>query len=268
MSVLIICAFLWPHIVAAAEQVEIEKNIKEQKPILTQQNFHYLFYPNYEYSWIKQGSRKGNWKILTAHVALMHNNLESPYFEFTQHDRFREIDDTFNIGSYFKIKDDYLRIEAGFGKDVDFIYKNEAIIEYDHLLVKKLFVETRASYLNYPENDVYIFSPGLIYYFGNNYVNLSYNMSFTESRDMAQWGVLKGLFAINEKLRVWTGTAIGERLYDVFPRKASEQYSYIGFATFEYKITNNIGFNLGYSYSMEKPKFIKRSLNTGLFIKF
>lgn len=165
-------------------------------------------------------------------------------------------------------EDDYLHLEADFGADVDFIYKNKLLIEYDHLLKKNLFLETRVVYLNYPQDDVYIFSPGLFYYFGNNYLNVSYNMSFKESYDMAQWGVIKGLFAFNEKLRVWIGSAIGERLYDVFPRKASQQYSYISFATFEYRITKDIGFNLGYSYSMEKPKFIKRSVNAAFSLKF
>ncbi len=253
--------------VARAQQTVIEKEIREEKPIF-KKDFRFLLYPAYEYSSIKQGSRKGNWKILTAHLALMHKNLESPYFEFTQEDRLGQKDYSFNLGSYFKLKNDYLRVETAFGADIDFIYKNKILIEHDHLLRKNLFLETRVVYLNYTQDDVYIFSPGIFYYFGDNYFNISYNMSFKESYDMAQWGVIKGLFAFNEKMRVWIGTAIGERLYDVFPSKASEQYSYISFATFEYKITDTIGFNLGYSYSMEKPKFIKRSVNTGLIIKF
>lgn len=267
LAISIFLCLLLPHI-ANAQHTEIEKEIKQQKPIFVSKDFRFFLYPSYEYSSIKQGSRKGNWKILTGHFALMHKNLESPYFEFTQNDRFGEKDYTISTGSYFKLKDDYLHVEAGFGADVDYIYKNKVLIEHDHLLVKNLFLETRAIYLNYPQDDIYIFSPGLFYYFGDNYLNISYNMSFKESYDVAQWGVIKGLFTINEKLHVWIGTAIGERLYDIFPRKASEQYGYIEFATFEYKITKDIDFNLGYSYSMEKPKFIKRSVNTGLFIKF
>ncbi|MFH1690974.1 MAG: YaiO family outer membrane beta-barrel protein [Candidatus Omnitrophota bacterium] len=267
LAIFIFLSFLFP-LIANAQHTEIEKEVKQQKPIFETKDFRFFLFPNYEYSSIKQGSRKGNWRILTGHIALMHKNLESPYFEFTQNERFGEKDYTYAVGSYFKLKDDYLHAEASFGADVDYIYKNKVLLEHDHLLVKNLFLETRAIYLNYPADDVYIFSPGLFYYFGDNYVNISYNMSFKESYGLAQWGVIKGLFAINNKLRVWIGTAIGERLYDIYPRKASEQYGYIGFATFEYKINKDFGFNLGYSYSMEKPKFIKRSVNTGLFIKF
>jgi opacity protein-like surface antigen len=107
----------------------------------------------------------------------------------------------------------------------------------------------------------------LIYYFGNNYIAAYYNLSHTQNRGKAQWGTLKGNFAVNDRLSFWIGQAIGERLYDIWILPASKQYGYIYFCGVDLRVTKSLNLQLGYSYSRERPDFLKRSLEFGLSFK-
>jgi YaiO family outer membrane protein len=253
---------------ASAEEVKKEREIKEVEPRLAVTEKKLYFDSYYEYGWVKQGSRKGAWKTLSSRLAYLHNNLQTPYLEITRYDRLKATDYTVDLGSYFKLQDAYAQAEIGFGDEIDYVYRFQTTLECSHKLIKNLFWKLGARYLNYAANDVLISSPGLIYYFGGHYLSLDYGNSITESRGMAHWGDIKGNFAITKRLQIWMGTALGERLYDIYAIKASKQYGYIFFTGFNFKTSDNMDFRVGYSYSMEKPSFIKRDLNCAFYLKF
>jgi YaiO family outer membrane protein len=230
-----------------------------------------LYFLNYEeLGWVKQGATKGYWRDLTTFVSYSLNDLLLPYLEVNAWDRFGSLDQTIDLGTYLRFKDkSYLRIAAGGSPSRNYLYRFQGSIEYQHKLVNNYYWDMGLKYLNYPENnDVYIFSPGLKYYFGDNFVNVFYNASATESRGVAQWGIVKGNFAVNKRLNVWLGTAIGERLYDILPVKASKEYGYIYFTGADINVYKDFNLRLGFSYSKEVPSFIKRSLEVGGSVKF
>jgi len=258
--------------VFSADKTEAERQVKERiLPEIKKEEQKLIFNSYYEYSWIKQGQRKGDWKLLAETLAYRINDYITPYIETDTWHRLGEKDYTISAGSYFRFKDSpsYLRTELGWGADIDYVYKFKSTTEYGHRLFGNLYGEFGYKFLNYTDNDVYIMYPGLVYYFGDSYVTLFYNNSITESRGMAQWGTIKGDLKINDRLDFFLGTAIGERLYDINDLSdASKQYGYIWFASFDYKLTKNINLRLGGSYSMEKPSFIKRSIDFAFVFKY
>lgn len=254
---------------AFAAEVEIEREIRKGIPRFEKADEEKVSLSSeYEYSWVKQGARKGNWRILTNRIAYLNNNLQAFYIEPTVYERLGVRDTGIDFGSYFKLKDGYLHAGAGFGADhVNFIYRSKAFLELEQKLVKQVYLNLDSKFLNYAAGDVYLFSPGLVYYFGDNYLLAGYGISFTEGRGSAQFGKLKGNFALNSKIHLWSGVALGQRLFDIETIKADEQYGYILFAGLDFIITKNIVFRLGGSYSKERPSFIKRSIDFGLTIK-
>ena len=223
----------------------------------------------YDYGWVHLDSKTGKWGVSTTTLSYTMNDHLTPYLEISALDRFHQIDYTYNTGTYIKFKDlSSLRAEIGFGSDITYVYRFQTRLEYAHRLSGSLFWQTGYRYLNYADNDVFIGYPGLIYYFGDNYVTAFYNVSHTESRGNAQWGTVKGNFALNDRVSLWLGQAIGQRLYDIELLPASKQYGYIIFCGVDFKLTRALDLQLGYSYSMEKPDFIKRSLEFGLSSKF
>ncbi len=223
----------------------------------------------YDYGWVNLASRKGTWGVSTNTVAYSLNDHVTPYLEINALDRFHEHDSTYNAGTYLKFSDQStLWSEIGFGADITYVYRFQARLEYQHRVAGGLFWQAGYRYLNYADNDVFIGLPGLTYYFGDNYITAYYNVSQTESRGTAQWGTVKGNVALNDRLSVWLGQAIGERLYDIELLPASKQYGYILFCGAGVKLTRSLDLQLGYSYSRERPDFIKRSLEFGLSCKF
>ena len=254
---------------AAGEQVEIEKQARKREPVIKEEAKEKIYlHSDYEYSWISQGSRRGFWRIQSDRIAYLNNNLQAPYAEFTLYDRFGEDDYTLDLGSYLKLKSGYLQGAVGFGSDVDFIYKFKAYLEAEQKLFGNLSVNVNGRYLHYIPQDVSIFSPGLVYYFGDNYVNASYGLSLTEGRGLAHFGMARGNFALNKYLNLWLGSAVGERLYDIYTIKASDQFGYILFAGTDVNVHKNVRLTLGGSYSKEDPTFIKRSIYCGASVKF
>lgn len=252
----------------SAEEVKKERQIKETVSpfVKTEKKIHISSY--YEYSWIKQGSRKGNWEVLSNRIAYLRNNLQAPYLEISRFERFGLTDYTADIGSYFKFNDAYARAEVGFGDEISYVYRFQTTLEYSRRLIGNSFWKLNFRYLNYSPDSVFISSPGLIHYFGDHFVSLDYGNSITQNRGSAHWGIAKGNFALNKRLRVWAGSAVGERLYDINAIKASLQYGYIIFSGLDFNLSDDIDLRVGGSYSKERPDFIKRSIDLNFSIKF
>jgi len=258
--------------VLAVENTIAEKQLREPIPrfVVKEGQKEKLFLSSYEeYSWIKQGLRRGKWKLFTGNFAYALNDTFLPYADVNAWERLGIYDQTIDGGAYIKFKDNsYLRTEVGFGTKLKYLYRYQTTFEYERRLVKGFFSNLGFRFLDYPDDNVYIFSPGLRYYFGDHYLSGFYNISSTEGRGIAQWGTLRGNFTVNNRLNLYCGTAIGQRLYDIFELDASKQYGYIIFSGFDFNVYKNLRIRLGYSYSMEKPSFIKRSLDFGGSVRF
>jgi YaiO family outer membrane protein len=260
-----------PSFVFASDRTTVEQQLKEKAMPIAQEQAKKKLYlsSDYEYGWVTQALRKGKWGVLTNDVMYSVNDFLLPYFEATTQDRFGQTDYTFDAGTYLKFKDaSYLRSEIGFGDHITYVYQFQSRLEYQHRLFKNYFWQLGYRYLNYADNDVFIGYPGLVYYFGDNYITIFYNTSHTEGRGNAQWGTVKGNFSLTDRLDAWLGAAVGERLYDIQLLPPSNQYGYIAFCGFDFKIVKDLSLRLGFSYSKEKPSFTKRGLDIGLAYKF
>lgn len=252
----------------ALEGTEAESRLKG-KPLTTLAEKQFLFSSYYEMSWIKLAGRKDYWRLFTNTLAYSFDNGLVPYLEIDAWDRLHDHDQLVSLGSYLKFKDSsFLHSEISFGNDITYVPRFRATQEYQRRFIQDIFWQFGYRYLNHPEDDVNIVYPGLVYYFKDHYLSLFYNASFTESRGTAQWGTIRGNFAVNDRLNLWLGTAAGERLYDIELLKASKQYGYILFLGTDFKLYKELKMRLGFSYSKENPDFIKRSLDYGLSFKF
>jgi len=270
---LTVTVFSYAHVLA--EQTEIMEEIqKKEPPRFAEEKKEEKVYAHslYEYSWIKQGSRKGNWRIFSNRLAYLKDNLQVFYIDSTSYARFGVKDSTLEFGSYLKLQNGYLHGEFGFDSDhVDYMYKYKGLMEFEQRIVNNWFVNLNTRYLRYTSDasgDVYILSPALVYYFGNNYLTAGYGISFTQYRDSAQFGTIKGGFALNDKVNLWLGAALGNRLFDINFLKSNKQYGSVFFGGLDIAATKNITFRIGGSYSKERPSFIKRSIDFGAKIKF
>jgi len=256
---------------ATDQKTVAEEQIKKKAAPLEQPAKEKLFLStDYDYGWVHLGSQTGSWTVFTNTVAYEMNKFFTPYLEQNVLGRFGHIDYSTNVGSYLKFQDSsYIHSEIGFGENITYIYNFQATLEYVHKLIDKCFWLAGSKYLNYRAgSDVYIVYPGLIYYFGDSYITAFYDNSFTEGRGMAKWGSVKGNFALTDRLSAWLGAAYGQRMYDIELLPSSQQYGYIAFCGLNYKITEWLSAKSGFSYSREKPDFIKRSLEAGLTCKF
>lgn len=252
----------------AAGNTEVETQLRE-KPLRVLGEKRLFLSSYYEYSRIHQGTKKGLWRLSTTTAGYSFDNGLIPYLEVDAWDRFHNKDQMINLGAYLKFPDSsYLHSEIGFGNDITYLPRFRFVQEYEHRLAKDLFWQFGYKYLDYYNNDVHIIYPGLVYYFGDNYLSMSFNNSFTQNRGPAYWGTLKGNFVVNDRTTLWLGTAIGERLYDITPLRASKEYGYILFSGIDFKVYKDIAVRFGYSYSRERPDFTKRSIDCGLSIKF
>ncbi len=214
-----------------------------------------------------QGHRTGDWQEIDGWLGYKFDKI-NVYTSFSQLRRFHEKDYTNSLGAYFNLNNYYIHEEVGAGWDVDFIYKFQNILEISHKLYKNLFWQIGYNYRNYSYNDNYLGYPGLIYYFGDNYISANYGATHIESRGTGQFGTLKGSFALNNRLRWSLGTSIGQWLYDIYGLSPEKEYGYIGFTMFNIQLFRGLNLGLGYSYSMENPKFIKRSFDCSLSLEF
>lgn len=253
----------------AQQQTAVVTERLTEKPLPSMVKGKLLVSSYYDYGWTKLHSRDVKWGMSTDTIAYAVTDQVTPYITVNAWDRNHILDTTVDFGAYIRFKDSsFIRSEIGFDSDPEYLYKFQTLQEYNHRLYKNLFWLTGYHYLHYAEDDVFIGYPGLVYYFGDNYVSATYNVSTTESRGSAQWGVVKGSFALTDRINLSVGTAVGQRLYDIDLLPASKQYGYIMFMGLDTKITDSLGLRLGYSYSRERPAFIKRSLEFGLSYKF
>ena len=222
----------------------------------------------YEPNLVIQGNRTGRWSELTNTFGYTHNNIQG-YFNVQEFDRFGNNDRTANWGSYVSMKDSYAHMELGFGWYVDYIYNFQTIAEYGHKLIKDVYWQMGYNYRAYKKSgDTHNIYPGLIYYFGDNYISANYGASWIESREPASFGTARGSFAITDFLRLYAGAAFGERLYDIYGRAATKEPGYILFVGINTKVYKGISFRIGYIYGAEKPKFQKHGMHYGLMVKF
>ncbi len=263
--------FFIPCLIAYAAQEIPSERLVQGKPTLptavpAEKGKWYLG-EFYEYGRVNQGSRFGNWNEMDERIGYEYKNIQL-YTYAAQLKRFADKDYTYNFGTVVPFKNYYIHEEFGFGSDVDFIYKFQNILEVSHKLAGNLYWQGGYNYRNYKQNDTYLIYPGLIYYFGDNYVSVDYGVSMIESRGNSQFGTVKGAFAITDSLHWSLGAAVGERLYDIFELPSNKEYGYIVFTGFTLNLYKDLNLRLGYSYGMEKPSFIKRGLTFGLSIKF
>lgn len=248
----------------------VEQQIKERKLIIEEEKKEKLFFnASYEYGWVHQGFKSGNWQESKGRLAYSVNDMLTPYTAFNTYERFHKKDYTIDAGYDLRFGDyAYGNTEFSVGADVDYIYRYKLNLDYGHRLYKGLFWEIDSKYLNYKGNDVGIVSPSLVYYFGDHYISASYGASLTHTRGAAQWGIFKGNFALTDAFRLWCGMATGQRLYDIYEIDASKQYGYIFYGGITYNIVKQLDFSAGYSYSKERPNFQKHGINFGLNFKF
>lgn len=252
----------------AAEQAETARLIREAGPPPKPAKEKIYAYSYYEQSNILQGVRRGRWSEWTETIGYSHQNIQV-YSAISRLDRFDVKDYTANFGSYATFKNSYAHLEAGFGWDIDYIYNFQTTSEYAHRLYKDLYWQIGYNYRNYDTGDSHLLYPGVICYFGDSYLSADCGAGFIESRDTAYFGTVKGNFAITKFLRTNLGVAFGERLYDINALNAAQkEFGYILFGGLALNIYKDINAKIGCSYSTEKPKFIKRSLDFALSLKF
>jgi hypothetical protein len=221
----------------------------------------------FEPSEVVQGSRPGRWREITNRLGYIYRNIQG-YVTMSQWRRFDVDNYAANFGSYINFPNSFLHLEAGWGWDITYMYKFQSVVEYGHRIKNGLFWQAGYTYRNYAVNDSYMVYPGLIYYFGNNYVSLDYGMSLIESRGLAHFGTVKGNFALTKRLSWLAGGAVGRRLYDIFELPARDQFGYIIFTGLNVNVYKGVNARIGCSYGTEKPDFIKRSLFADLSVKF
>jgi hypothetical protein len=238
--------------------------VSEEKP---KEKGEFSFDSYYEPSKVVQGSRPGRWTEITNRIGYKYRNIQG-YVTMSQWNRFSVNNYTANFGTYLNFPNSYAHIEAGWGWDVTYMYKFQSIIEYGHRLHKNLFWQAGYNFRNYVLNDTHMIYPGLIYYFGDNYISVDYGLSITESRGTASFGTVKGNFALTKRVSLLLGTAIGRRLYDIFELPAYDQFGYIIFTGLNFNVCPWAVARVGYSYGTEKPDFIKRSITSSISLKF
>jgi len=267
---LILILLIYPQ-ARASQEVPSERIVEQKLPtpgaISGGEKGEWSFNSFYERSDVVQGSRNGRWDEVTNRLGYKYNNINW-YGSVSKLQRFDDKDYTSNLGTFFEFKNYFIHEEVGVGWDVDFIYKIQNILEVGHKLYKNLYWSLGYNYRAYRVNDTHLIYPGLIYYFGDNYIGLDYGVTLIEGRGLSQYGVFKSDFALTKSLHWSFGTAIGQRLYDIYEYDPSKEYGYILFTGFNYNICKWADLRAGYSYGSENPKFIKRSFNFNLSLKF
>lgn len=221
----------------------------------------------YEPSKVVQGSRPGRWREITNRIGYKYKNIQG-YLTMSQWNRFSVNNYTAYFGTYLNFPDSYAHLEAGWGWDLTYMYKFQSIIEYGQRIKNGLYWQAGYNFRNYAINDTHMVYPGLIYYFGDNYISADYGMTLIESRGIAQFGSVKGNFALDKRFSLLLGVAVGRRLYDIFELPAYDQFGYIIFTGINFNVCPWASAKIGYSYGTENPDFIKRSINTSISLKF
>ena len=255
-----------------ADTIGVENDIKNTTParVVSREDGgnHYIFQNAYEYSNVDQGSRKGLWRVFSHRIGYLYDNLPAPYIDIIQDERLGETDYAYELGAYLTIPQGYVHMAAGFSSARDFLYSWRVLAECENNILPNINFHCNARFSHYDLGDVSLFSPGLIYYFGNNYIMGHYGISHTEGRGNAQFVTGKLYISANERFSFYLGGAFGQRLYDILLLDASQEDGYISFAGIEVNCSDNINAVLEYSYAEEDPSFIKRSIRAQLKVVF
>jgi len=254
--------------VLEAEQVDTYQKLQERAPVIKEEKKqNIIFDSSYEYSFVSIGARRIHWKLLSSRLMYFIRG-QIPYLELNWHERDRVTDLTLAPGGYFQIGKTALHLETGFGLDTDYIYRFQTTVDIEHPIYKTLYWKVGSRYLHYESGDIFLIAPGLTYYFRDHYLTMNYGFSLTEARGDAHWGSIRANVVLHERFHVYVGSAIGERLFDISPVYANKQGGYIIFTGFNFNVFSNVKARAGYSYSEERPNFIKRSIDGGLTIRF
>lgn len=221
----------------------------------------------YEPSDIIQGNRTGHWSEITGTYGYKHGEIRG-YGSVTQYNRFDDKDYAAVIGAYFNLPDSYLHSEIGASWYTNYIYHLQFINEYGHKLFDSVYWQIGYNFRTYDTGNTHIAYPGLIYYFGDSYMAVDYGSIWIEGRGQGNFGNFRGDFAITEFLHLWSGVAVGQWLYDIYALPSSKEFGYILSAGLTLTVYKGVKARVGYSYSTEEPKFIKRSLIFALSAKF
>ena len=273
ITVVVLMMLFAGHSYAAEEATETERIIRRRTPDISilsgkpEKKDEIYISSFFEHSSIVQGVRTGYWSEVTNRFGYLHRNAQS-YFSVSRFQRFDEVDYTGDFGTTFSFKDSYANLELGFGWNIDYVYNLKTVAGYGFKIYKGLFLETTYEYRDYDADDTHILFPGLIYYFDNHYVSANYGMTFIVNRQMGQFFRVRGNFQITDYLQFFLGGAFGEYLYDIYGLPAGQERGYILYTGINFKIWKDISGRVGYSYSEEEPKFIKRGLDFSLSAKF
>jgi len=269
--IILVLGILYPAL-SFAETSDTEKLIRQMTPPSAivqappvKDTMYYDVY--YEPSYILQGNRTGRWSELTEMYSYARGGVRA-YASLTQYKRFDDRDYTANTGVYISMKNAYLHEEFGVGWNVNYIYRFQNILEYGHKLYKGFYWQAGYNYRENTTNHTHLIYPGLIYYFGDSYMSVDYGLSLITERDPAQFMSVKGNFAITSFLKWFAGAAFGERLYDIYGLDARKECGYILYNGLAFDVYKHVTLRIGYSYSYEKPKFLKRSLMCSMSAKF
>ncbi len=250
-----------------APAMRVIKAPPEEEPVYAEKVYLHSFY---EIDRVKQGSKKGYWQTWTSRIAYLNHNLQQPYIDFTEYKRFSEENYNLEAGTYFKLKNGYIHGGVGFGDFVEtnFTYQWKGFLEVEYNLFSTLYMNVEGKYLQKNPDNVYVLTPGLVYYFGDHYITAVYGATFIESRGEGNFGTFKGSFMVTGHINVYGGTAIGEWLYDIYGLKASKEFGYIFFAGINVNIMKNSKLMLSGSWAHENPEFDSCGINVGLLGKF
>ena len=258
---------------AAEQNIDTERLLRRMTPPLaivkeTPTKDEMFFDAYYEPGNVVQGNRTGHWSEMTATYGYKHDKVQG-YGSVTRYERFSNRDFTANIGAYFNFPDSYVHSEIGAGWYVDYIYNLMVLNEYGHRLYKNVFWQMGYNFRDFRYGgNSHMAYPGLIYYFGDSYMSANYGATWIEGRGTASFGNFRGDFAITDFLHLTSGVAVGQWLYDIYGLEPSKEFGYILSIGLAAKIYKGYSARIGYSYSMEDPKFIKHSLSFGLSAKF
>jgi YaiO family outer membrane protein len=267
---------------AVAEITQVEQRVAEQGPVLfeklpTEEKPEYkekiYIHSFYEYNFVKQrGKGHGEWQVLTSRIAYLNNGVQQPYVDVNYYKRFADEELTLEAGSYFKFQDGYIHPYGGFGRmdneGPPFMYNWKGGLEVEHKLFDTVYLNVEGTYLNKLPDDVYVLTPGLVYYFGDHYISADYGLTLIVTRGWGQFGTVRGNFVITKHITFFGGGAVGEWLYDIFGLPPQKEKGYLFFTGLNVNVTDNIMLRVSVSWAHEDPQFEKTGINSGLAIKF
>jgi|GEM_PF-6187871 len=268
ISLILLLIFFYSFLNSYAEQISTEEKIR-QIPLFFKEKKKLEIYSYYEYSWVKINSRKTNWKEYGQRFSFIFDELNLAYLEINNYQRQGIKDYALAAGFIFRFQDAYLFGELGHGgSNIDFLYNLKTSLEYAYKIKDFIYFKNGFRYLNYKQNDVYILSLGPEYYKDNNYFTTDYNISFTESRGSAHFFTFHSNYAVNQKIILCLGAAVGQRLYDIEEISASKQLGYILYTKLIFELKKDLKLSLGYSHSYESSSFRKKSAQISCTFKF